>query len=118
MNRSHCAYALVLLAAATPAQAGASVLPDRFGAWQAAGPAVAVKTGDLGPKWDRWMEGEQILAESGIVKIEDRAYKNGADQLCLRIYQFKYRSSAYEFYTFAVLPGMMPLGVGQHSAIL
>jgi uncharacterized protein DUF6599 len=118
MKSSHCAYALLLLAAAIPAQAGPSVLPDRFGAWQAAGPAVAVKPGDLGPKWERWAEGEQILAESGIVKIEDRAYKNGADQLGLRLYQFKDPSSAYEFYTFAVVPGMKPLGVGQQSAIL
>ncbi len=118
MKRYICAFALLFLAVVTPVHAqSSSILSDHFGSWRAAGPARSVKPSDLGPKWEPWAEGEQILAESGVTKIEERAYTNGTDQLGLRVYQFKDPSSAYEFYTFAVLPGMKPLGLGQHSAI-
>lgn len=113
-----CALALLFAVAAKPVRAQYSFLPDRLGNWHAAGPAMPVKPGELGPKWEPWAEGEQILAESGVTKIEDRAYTNGANQLGLRLYQFKDPSSAFEFYTFAVLPGMKPLGLGQQTAIL
>jgi hypothetical protein len=109
---------LLALAAATPSHAQSPLLPDRLAGWQAVAPAVPVKPSELGPKWERWAEGEQILQESGVTRIEDRPYKKGADQLGLRVYQFKDPSSAYEFYTFAVVPGMKPLGLGEHSAIL
>jgi len=105
------------MAAAAASYAQTSVLPDRFGGWQASGPAAAVKPSELGPQWERWAEGEQILKESGVVRIEDRPYQKGGDQLGLRLYQFKDPSRAYEFYTFAVLPGMRSLGLGQYSAI-
>jgi len=122
MNRSFCVYVVLLLAAvASTASASErvppSLLPEHFGNWQASGPVIPVKPGDLGPQWEKWTEGEQILAESGITRIEDRPYKNGNDQLGLRIYQFKDPSSAYEFYTFAVLPGMQALGLGENFAI-
>ena len=111
-------YALgLLLATAAGSHAQTSVLPDRFAGWRATGPAVPVKPSDLGPKWQSWEEGEQVLKESGIVRIEDRPYQKGADQLGLRVYQFKDPSRAYEFYTFAVVPGMRSLGLGQYSAI-
>jgi hypothetical protein len=115
----HYFYACVffLLALAAPAGAQTGLLPDQLAGWRASGPAVTVKPSDLGPKWQPWVDGEQILAESGIVKIQDRPYKKGANQLGLRLYQFKDPSSAYEFYTFAVVPGMRTLGVGEHSAI-
>jgi len=112
-----CCGTVVLLLANIGVFAQTSVLPDRFAGWQASGPAVPVKPSDLGPKWERWAEGEQILQESGIVRIEDRPYQKGADQLGLRLYQFKDPSRAYEFYTFAVAPGMRSLGLGQYSAI-
>jgi uncharacterized protein DUF6599 len=117
MKRYSCACALFLLALAAPAEAQTSLLPDQLAGWHASGPATTMKPSDLGPKWARWEEGEQILAESGVVKIQDRPYTKGGDQLGLRLYQFKDPSSAYEFYTFAVVPGMQPLGVGEHSAI-
>ena len=123
MNRSFCVFVMLLFAAtaavaATGSQhAQPSLLPDHFAGWQASGPPIPVKPGDLGPEWDKWTEGEQILNESGITRIEDRPYKNGSDQLGLRVYQFKDPSSAYEFYTFAIVPGMQALGLGEHSAI-
>src|SRR5229473_6245308 len=117
MKHYFCACAFFLLALAAPAGAQTSLLPDQLATWHASGPATTVKSSDLGPKWARWEEGEQILAESKVVKIQDRPYKKGADQLGLRLYQFKDPSSAYEFYTFAVVPGMQPLGAGEHSAI-
>lgn len=110
-------YALLLLAFAAPVKAQTSLLPNHLAGWQATGPASTVKPGDLGPKWEQWKEGEQILAESGVVRIQDRPYKKGADELGLRLYEFKDPSSAYEFYTFSVIPGMQPLGLEQHSAI-
>jgi Family of unknown function (DUF6599) len=117
MKRYICVYSLLLLAVPALGMAQTALLPDRIAGWQAAGPAVAVKPSELGPKWERWAEGEQILLESGIVRIQDRPYQKGADQLGLRVYQFKDPSRAYEFYTFAVLPGMRSLGIGQYSAI-
>jgi uncharacterized protein DUF6599 len=108
---------LLLLAFAAPAMAQTSLLPDQLAGWQATGPATTVKPGELGPKWQEWKEGEQILSESGVVRIQDRPYKKGSDELGLRLYEFKDPSSAYEFYTFAVVPGMQPLGLGEHSAI-
>ena len=111
------ACALFLLALAAPAGAQIGPLPDQLAGWHASGPATTVKPRDLGPKWERWEEGERILAESGLVRIQDRVYKKAADELGLRLYEFKDPSGAYEFYTFAVIPGMQPLGVGEHSAI-
>lgn len=117
MKLYYCACALFLLALAAPAGAQNALLPDPLAGWQASGPATPVKPSELGPKWDRWQEGEQILAESGLVKIVDRPYKKGSEQLGLRVYQFKDPSNAYEFYTFAIVPGMQPLEVGEDSAI-
>lgn len=117
MRRYFYASAFFLLALAAPAGAQNSLLPNQLAGWQASGPVATVKPGDLGPTWARSEKGEQILAESGIVRILDRPYRKGGDQLSLRLYQFKDPSSAYEFYTFAVVPGMQPLGVGELSAI-
>ena len=107
MRRYSCACAVFLLALAAPAGAQNALLPNQFAGWQASGPATTTKPSEEG----------QILAESGIVKILDRPYKKGGDQLSLRLYQFKDPTSAYEFYSFAVVPGMQPLGVGGLSAI-
>lgn len=107
MRRYLCACTLFLLALAAPAGAQNAPLPNQLAGWQASGPATTARPS----------EGEQILAESGIVKIVDRPYKKGGNQLSLRLYQFKDPTSAYEFYSFAVVPGMQPLGVGELSAI-
>lgn len=117
MKRYVCVCALFFLALALPAKAQTTLLPDRIAGWQAAGPTINVKPGELGAKWERWAEGQQVLEESGVVRIQDRPYKKGTDQLGLRVYEFKDPSRAFEFYTFAVLPGMRPLGLGQYSAI-
>ena len=119
MKLHSCFCVLLLLAFATSAkeQAQPPLLPNQLAGWQATAPAATVKPSDLGPKWERWQEGEQILAESGVVKIQDRPYKKGDDQLGLRVYEFKDPSRAYEFYTFAVVPGMQPLEFGNHGAI-
>src|SRR5215469_132037 len=107
MKRYSCACAFFLLALAAPAGAQNSLLPNQLAGWQASGPATTAQPS----------EKEQILAESGIVKILDRPYKKGGDQLGLRLYQFKDPTSAYEIYTFAVVPGMQPHDVCELSAI-
>ena len=117
MKRYICVCALFFLALTLPGMAQTTFLPNRIADWQASGPAINVKPAELGPKWERWAEGQQILEESGVVRIQDRPYKKGADQLGLRVYEFKDPSRAFEIYTFAVVPGMRPLGLGQYSAI-
>ncbi len=110
---------LVLVAAfcATSALADTSFLPDQVGAWTADGPAKALKVPDLGTNWAQWTNGEQILKECGLKQIEQRAYRNGKDEITLRIFVLQDSSTAYEFYTFLLAPGMRNLGLGEDSAL-
>ncbi|HTZ46599.1 MAG TPA: DUF6599 family protein [Verrucomicrobiae bacterium] len=94
-----------------------SVLPDRFGAWEAAGPSKATTLKDLGPDWTQGTNAEQVLKESGLSTIEERSYHSGQDQITLRLFTLKDPSSAYEFYTFLLAPGMRNMGIGQDSAL-
>jgi len=94
-----------------------AVLPERFGAWVAEGPSTAVKPHDLGNDWAQWTNGEQVLREAGVSRIEQRSYRNGADQLTARVFTLHDPSSAFEFYTFLLAPGMRNMGVGENSAL-
>ena len=93
------------------------VLPDHFGAWQAAGPSKTTTLKDLGPDWTQGTNADKVLKESGLSSIEERTYRDGADQATLRLFALKDPSSAYEFYTFLLAPGMRNMGVGQDSAL-
>lgn len=94
-----------------------AALPERFGAWEAAGPSTAVKSHDLGSNWAQRANGEQVLQEAGVSRIEQRPYRNGADELRVRVFTLRDPSSAFEFYTFLLAPGMRNMGVGENSAI-
>jgi hypothetical protein len=109
-----CVWAGVFCAIASGQTA---LLPDRFGAWQAASPAKVLKAQDLGPNWERWISGEQILQECGLSRIEQRAYRNANDEITLRAFALRDPSNAYEFYTSLLAPGMRTLGVLEDSAL-
>jgi hypothetical protein len=103
------------LCASVSGQTG--VLPERFGPWEAGGSAKALTIKDLRADWAPGSNTEQVLQESGLSLIEQRDYRNGPDELTLRVFRFRDPSSAYEFYTFLLTPGMKSLGVGPDSAL-
>jgi hypothetical protein len=113
-------YLLLTLffALATLAQTS-SVLPDRFGDWNATAPAKSITPKDLGANWSQWPNGEKILQEAGLTGIEQRTYHsaNRNDEVTLRVFQLHDPSSAYEFYTFLLAPGMRNMGLGENSAL-
>jgi hypothetical protein len=103
------------LCAAVSAQT--TVLPDRFGPWEAEGIAKTLKAQDLGANWTQWTNGEQVVQESGLSRIEQRAYRSGKHEVTLRVFTLRDPSSAYEFYTFLLAPGMRNWGLGEDSAL-
>jgi hypothetical protein len=111
--------AVLLLAAclAGGAFAQTTILPDHFGPWEAQGPAQTITLKDLGSNWTQGTAAVQVLKESELSTIQQRPYHNGADTLTLRLFQLKDPSSAYEFYTFLLAPGMRNMGVGATSAL-
>jgi hypothetical protein len=106
-----------VLAACLCARVSAQILPEHFGAWDATGTAKTLTTKDLGANWAQGTDADRVLAESGLKGIEQRAYRNGQDGITLRVFQLKDPSSAYEFYTFVLAPGMQNMGVGNDSAL-
>jgi hypothetical protein len=108
-----------VLAALTCAGASAQaiLLPDQFGSWQAEGPSKALKVQDLGANWAQWANGERVVQEAGLSRIEQRAYRSANDEITLRVFTLRDPSSAYEFYTFLLAPGMRNLGLGEDSAL-
>jgi hypothetical protein len=103
------------LSASVSGQAG--VLPERFGSWEAESSAKTLTIKDLRADWAPGSNTAQVLQESGLSIIEQRDYRNGPDALTLRVFRFRDPSSAYEFYTFLLTPGMRSLGVGPDSAL-
>ncbi len=103
------------LSAAASAQTG--VLPDRFNSWKAEGPRSTLATKDLVADWPQAVEAQAVLKEAGLRAIEQRVYQNGQDEITLRAFTLKDPSSAYEFYTFLLAPGMRSMGVGKDSAL-
>lgn len=103
-------FCAVGVAADTP------LLPDQFGSWQAEAPAKTLQVRDLGPSWAKWPNGERVLQEAGLSRIEERTFRNGADEITLRTFVLRDPSSAFEVYTFLLAPGMKDLGIGGDSA--
>jgi len=96
--------------------ADAPLLPNQFGHWQADGPAKTLQVQELGSGWAKWPNGERVLAEAGLSKIERRAYRNGTEEITLRAFVLRDPSSAFEVYTFLLAPGMKDFGLGGDSA--
>ncbi|MGB7439144.1 MAG: DUF6599 family protein [Candidatus Acidiferrum sp.] len=98
-------------------RAQTGILPDHFGAWQAEGPAKTITLKDLGPNWAQGTDAEPVLKESELRGLEQRSYRNGQNEVNLRVFKLQDPSSAYEFYTFLLAPGMRNMGVGNSSAL-
>ncbi len=116
MHRTLLALAFIGIFCALGVAADPPVLPDQFGAWQAEAPAKALRVQDLGDGWAKWPNGERVLKEAGLQSIEERAFRNAGDEATLRTFVLKDPSSAYELYTFLLVPGMKDLGLGKDSA--
>ncbi len=99
------------------ASAQNSILPDRFGPWEATGGLKTLQIKDLGANWAQGPNGAQVLKESGLSRIEQREYHSGKDGVTFRVFVLHDPSSAYEFYTFLLAPGMRNLGIGEDSAL-
>src|SRR5712664_4152671 len=113
-NLLGCVLAGVLCALGVAADA--PLLPSQFGPWLAEAPAKTLPVQELGSGWARWPNGERVLAEAGLRRIEQRAYKNGTDEITLRAFVLRDPSSAFEVYTFLLGPGMKDSGLGGNSA--
>lgn len=109
-----CVVAGVLCALGVAADA--PLLPNQFGQWQAEAPAKSLRTQDLGPAWAKWPNGERVLTEAGLTRIEERTYRNGGEEAKLRAFVMRDPSSAFELYTFLLAPGMKDFGLGADSA--
>jgi hypothetical protein len=101
----------------TSVSAQNAILPNHFGSWDAEGPSKTLTTKDLGNNWAQGSSADKILQESGLATIEQRAYRSGQEDVTLRLFKLKDPSSAYEFYTFLLAPGMRNMGVGDDSAL-
>ena len=114
MRKLICICLFTLLVCARGAATEPSLLPDSFGAWQAAGPSLtkpmtALAQGVTVP----WM---CCLHEAGLLTVEQRKYQSGNEELQISLYKFKDTSGAYEFYTQALAPDMQRGGLGDESA--
>lgn len=94
-----------------------SLLPDHFGPWQADGPAKTIALKDLDPSWAQNTEAEEILKETELATIQERSFHNGRDHVTLRLFRLRDPSSAYEFYTFLLAPGVRNMEIGADSAL-
>jgi hypothetical protein len=116
MRKLIVVFALAALWCAV-ASAQSMLLPDRFGAWEAEGAGKPLNVQDLGTHWAPWTNGERVAQESGLARIEQRAYRSGNDEITLRVFTLRDPSSAYELYTFLLAPGVRNLGLGENSAV-
>jgi hypothetical protein len=116
MHRTLLGCVLAGVLCALGVAADAPLLPNQFGQWQAEAPAKALQVKDLGSGWAKWQNGERVLTEAGLSRIEQREYKNGADEVTLRAFVLRDPSSAFELYTFLLAPGMKEFGLGTNSA--
>jgi len=116
MYRIRFAFLLAAFCCVLCAGADSSFLPDQFGPWQAEAPSKTVQVRDLGAGWAKWPNGERVLKEAGLSKIEQRTFRNGNNEITLRTFVLRDPSSAYEIYTFLLFPGMNDWGLGKDSA--
>jgi hypothetical protein len=105
---------LVLLLAWTGAAAEPSLLPDKFGNWQANGPSRAA-TGKITllPQPD---QKDAELAEAGLLSNEERGYRNGSDEMRVAVCTFKDPSGAYQFYTRLLQTGLTKAAIGDEAS--
>ncbi|MGB2676481.1 MAG: DUF6599 family protein [Candidatus Acidiferrum sp.] len=99
-------YAVVLLGslAWVGAAAEPALLPDRIGPWLADGPAKNYSLKELPADWIGFSLDGHILHEAGLVRVENRTYKNGDQSWSVRLWVLGDPSGAYELHTALVDP--------------
>jgi hypothetical protein len=95
---------LLLLLGLAGVAAEPDLLPEKFGDWQAAGPAQT--TAGKASQLPAMASKDALAKEAGLLATEERSYKNGADELKLAVSTFQDPSGAYQFYTQVLQPGM------------
>lgn len=116
MVRIPFVFLLAAFCCAFCAGADPSLLPDHFGPWHAEAPATILQVKDLGAGWAKWPNGERVLKEAGLQRIEQRIFQEGGNEIAVRTFVLRDPSSAYEVYTFLLVPGMSDWGLGKDSA--
>src|SRR5579863_1450443 len=114
MKRLLTSLALLLLLACIGAAAEPSLLPDKFGNWQAEGPSKIAAGKDLYKNiGDVRTNG---LKEAGLRTTEERSYRNGSDEVRLTLYEFQDPSGAYQFFTQTLHVGMKKAPLGDEAS--
>jgi hypothetical protein len=105
---------LLLLFAFTSAAAEPSLLPDKFGNWQAEGSSKIATGKELYKNLaDARITG---LKEAGLRTTEERSYKNGSDEVTLTLYEFQDPSGAYQFFTQSLHAGTKKAPLGDEAS--
>jgi hypothetical protein len=110
-------FVALLLLSALCVSAQTNLLPDQAGSWQADAVAKTLRSQELGDNGKPLASLDQVLKESGISRVEQRAYRHGPEGATVRVFALKDPSSAYEFYTYLLAPGMQPLKLGDEAAV-
>src|SRR2546428_455788 len=108
MRRCFCVFALFLATSAC-SFAQAQLLPDRFASWQPAQrPPLVLWPRNPANASQPTPGAEKLLAESGVVRVEEHYYQKSNDELAVRTWKLKDASGAFEVYTSLLKPGMLP----------
>lgn len=109
-------YLLAVVVCAVGASAAeTSLLPDQFGAWQAEGPSKTVSGQNLYAGFGADVRTD-ILRESGLTRIEERAYRSGERELKLSLSVFKDPTGAYQYFTQRTSPNHQKIPIGDEGA--
>ena len=127
MGRYFCLFGLILALAAVPRCSAQqhSALPEEFAGWKATGPASFAMPADVS-SFAPVQPGQTatpnslpapLFAETGAKWEERRTYAKGKNQISAELIELRDPSSAYEFYTAQLAPGMAASTVGEYSAL-
>jgi hypothetical protein len=127
MGRYFCLFTFVLTLAVTPRSFAQQhpVLPEQFAGWKATGPATSGAPTDAG-SFAPAQAGQNaapsalpapLYAETGAKWAERRTYGQRTNQISAEAIVLRDPSSAYEFYTAQLAPGMAASTVGEYSAL-
>jgi hypothetical protein len=120
MRKLLCLFLLAVVftvpgVSAAPASPQTSLLPDRFGAWQAEGPSKIVAGQNL-IAWFAVDPRRGISREEGLTAIEERAYRSSDQEINLNLYIFKDPTGAYQEFTDETGNNQHPYPYGDEAA--
>ncbi|HYL65222.1 MAG TPA: DUF6599 family protein [Candidatus Methylomirabilis sp.] len=94
------------------------ILPNQFADWKSGGrpPLVFWPRGQGVVPIDPGLTSLSLLAESGVVRVEEHYYEKGNAELAIRAFKLRDPSSACEIYTSLLRPRMVPTNLGQAAA--